>query len=275
VKKHIETQNEEPTEQISLDFVGITNFKTLLVIKRNGRTIHLIPQIEATINLPANLKGVHMSRICESVVEIINDERNAHNSVEELSLQVLKRLKKKHPYTRAHISLNFDFFYEATTPISKKNTFEVTNVTVQAWVEIEREDIVEIAVEYIGNTVCPHAMENNPENRTHVQRALGQLSAKGTVDQMPSFESMVEVLRSSFPAETYSVLKTEDEQEVINCMYENPMFVEDVCRSILAKAKERYQNKRLSLGVIVKSLESIHKHDVIAKGSAKTTKDSA
>ena len=270
MKKQIETQNERPRDEISLDYVGITNFKTLLIITRNGRTFHLAPMIEATINLPANIKGAHMSRISESVVEIINDERNAHNSVEELSLQVLRKLKGKHPFTKAHLSLNFDFFYETETPKSKKKTFEVTNVSVETWLEEGEEDKISISVEYIGNTVCPHAMENHPENRTHVQRALGKLSVKGEVNQLPSFESMVKVLRNSFPAETYSILKTEDEQSVIDCMHDNPMFVEDVCRSILAKALQEFSKLKLKLTANVKSLESIHKHDVIAKGSAET-----
>lgn len=270
MKKQIETQNEKPKVEISLDYVGITNFKTLLVITRNGKTFHLTPIIEATINLPADIKGVHMSRINESVVEIINDERNAHNSVEELSLQVLRKLLEKHPFSKAHLSMNFDFFYETKTPISKKKTFEVVNVTVNTWAEKDKEFLVGITIEYSGNTVCPHAMENNPNKRTHVQRALGKLSVKGTPDQMPSFESMVEILRTSFPAETYSILKTEDEQSVINRMYDNPMFVEDVCRNILANAKEIYNDKNLELEAMAKSLESIHKHDVIAKGSTKT-----
>ena len=270
MKKQIETQNEKPINEISLDYVGITNFKTLLVITREGKTFHLTPVIEATINLPAEMKGAHMSRICESVVEIINDERNAHNSVEQLSIDVLKKLKEKHPYSTAHLSLNFDFFYETKTPITKKKTFEVTNVTVETWLEEEKDEQVAITVEYIGNTVCPHALENNPEKRTHVQRALGKLTAKGTLDQMPSFESMVDVLKKSFPSETYSILKTEDEQYVIDRMFDNPMFVEDVCRSILARAKENFSNLKLNLAVVVNSLESIHKHDVTAKGSTKT-----
>lgn len=270
MKNQIETQNTRPEEEISLDYVGISNFKTLLVVTRNGKTFHLTPLIEATINLPANIKGAHMSRISESIIEIINDERNAHNSVEELSLQVLTKLKEKHQYTKAYLSLNFDFFYETKTPVNKRKTFEVTNVTVKTWVEENRDDIIEISIEYIGNTACPHAMKNNPEKRTHMQRALGQLSVKGSINQMPSFESMVKVLRKSFSAETFSILKTDDEQSVIDCMYNNPMFVEDVCRSILAKAKEMFKDKRLELVAIVKSLESIHKHDAIAKGSAKT-----
>ena len=272
MKNQIETQNTRPSDEISLDFVGITNFKTLLVITRNGRTFHLTPVIEATLNLPADVKGAHMSRISESVVEIINDERNAHNSVEELSVQVLKILKKKHPYTSAFISMNFDFFYETVTPASNKKTFEVTNVTVNTWAYEGKKEILEIAVEYIGNTGCPHAMENNPEKRTHVQRALGTLSVKGELSEMPTFESLVDVLRTSFSAETFSILKTEDEQSVINCMYDNPMFVEDVCRSILAKAKTNFKGKKLDLVATVKSLESIHKHDAIAKGSAYTYK---
>ena len=274
LKKQIETQNEKPKDEISLDYVGITNFKTLLVVTRNGKTFHLNPTIEATINLPANIKGAHMSRISESVIEIINDERNAHHSVENLALQVLKKLKQKHRYTTAQMKLNFDFFYETETPISKKKTFEVTNVTVQAKIEKGKNDSIEITVEYIGNTVCPHALENNPDKKTHIQRALGKLIIKGELNQMPSFETIVEVLKSSFPSETYSILKTEDEQKVIEKMYCQPMFVEDVCRSILAKAKEKFKEQSLDLVAVVKSLESIHKHDIIAKGSTSTVKKS-
>lgn len=273
LKNQIETQNERPTNEISLDSVGISQFKSLLLIKRNGKTFHLTPTIEVSINLPADIKGVHMSRICESVVDIINDERNAHHSVEEMSIQVLKRLKELHPFTKGHLSMNFDFFYETQTPVSKKQSFEVVNVTVNSWLEKEKSELVEICVEYIGNTVCPHAMENNPEKRTHIQRATGKLCVKGELDQMPSFESMVEILKRSFPAETYSILKTEDEQAVIDNMYAHPMFVEDVCRSLLANAKRDYASKKLQIFVNAKSLESIHKHNVFAKGSAITGKE--
>jgi len=266
LNEQIETQNERPKDELSLDYVGITNFKTLLIITRNGKTFHLTPVIEATINLPAERKGAHMSRISESVVEIINDERNAHNSVEELSRQVLMKLKEKHHYTKAHLKVNFDFFYEAKTPKSLKRTFEVVNVTVETWVTEGKENQFKITIEYTGNTVCPHAMENSPKKRTHMQRAVGSLSVKGRLEEMPSFEEMVEVLRTSFPAETFSILKTNDEQAVIDSMYEKPMFVEDVCRSILAKAKESFKGKELALEAVARSYESIHKHDVIAKG---------
>ncbi|MEA2070751.1 MAG: GTP cyclohydrolase, FolE2/MptA family [Asgard group archaeon] len=270
MKDQIETQNRKPEKAISLDSVGITNFKTLLVINREERLIYLIPTIEASINLPSNIKGAHMSRICESIVEIINDERNAHQSVEELSLKVLTKLKEKHPYKRAYLKLNFDFFYETKTPVSKKKTFEVTNVTVESWIEEKQESLVQITVEYTGNTVCPHALENNPEGRTHIQRATGKLRVKGPIDQMPTFEQMVTILRESFPSETFSILKTEDEQCLIDCMYENPMFVEDVCRCIMGNTKESFKDKKLDLEVEVRSLESIHKHDVLAKSSGRT-----
>ena len=127
-------------------------------------------------------------------------------------------------------------------------------MSICSWAEEDKEDLVEICTEFIGNTVCPHAMENNPESKTHVQRALGQLCVKGTITEMPSFESMIKVLKQSFPAETFSILKTEDEQAVIDCMYENPMFVEDVCRSILAKAKVAYKDKKLQLTAIARKI---------------------
>ncbi|TFF94961.1 hypothetical protein EU546_04205, partial [Candidatus Thorarchaeota archaeon] len=49
-------------------------------------------------------------------------------------------------------------------------------------------------------------------------------------------------------------------------MHENPQFVEDVCRNILQNAKDAFNDRNLEMNAEATSLESIHKHDVIAQG---------
>ena len=49
-------------------------------------------------------------------------------------------------------------------------------------------------------------------------------------------------------------------------MHDNPLLVEDVCRNILQHAKEKYKDRDFEMFAEARSLESIHKHDVIAQG---------
>ena len=51
---------------------------------------------------------------------------------------------------------------------------------------------------------------------------------------------------------------------IVNKMFNNPKFVEDVTREILNRAKNRFKECRISAKTI--SYESIHRHDVIAEG---------
>ena len=78
----VDTQNEKPRHRIQLDKVGVKDLKTFLITERSGLRHHLIPRVEFTIDLPADLKGVHMSRLVESMTEVISQEFSVYNSVE-------------------------------------------------------------------------------------------------------------------------------------------------------------------------------------------------
>lgn len=96
-------------------------------------------------------------------------------------------------------------------------------------------------VKVTGNTVCPpHAMANN-DGKTHIQRAVGELEVRTAFDEEIALEDMIDVVEGSFSHPTYTLLKTVDENAVVQGgMFANPKFVEDVAREILAKAKERF-----------------------------------
>jgi GTP cyclohydrolase-4 len=112
-------------------------------------------------------------------------------------------------------------------------------------------------------------MANN-DGLTHIQRAIGTLRVKGTTDHIPNYGAMIEVVESSFSSKTYSLLKLEDEVHVTKAMHDNPLLVEDVCRNILQHAKEAFADRNLEMFAEARSLESIHKHDVIAQGRVLT-----
>ncbi len=261
----VDTQNEKPRHRIQLNKVGVKDLKTFLITERSGLRHHIIPRVEFTIDLPADLKGVHMSRLVESMTEVISEEFSIYKSVEELQNRILDALSVKHGFKRGEIIFDFEFSYASKTPASRKRTWEVCDITAST-VKAEGKPNIHCAeVRVIGNTVCPHCMANN-HGLTHMQRAVGTLGVEGTTDQIPTYGDMIDVIERSFSSPTYSLLKLEDEMHVTKEMYDNPLFVEDVCRNILQKAKEKFEDLTLEMYAEARSLESIHKHDVIAQG---------
>ncbi|WP_456451972.1 GTP cyclohydrolase IV [Thermococcus sp.] len=262
----VETQEEKPAIMERLHRVGITNLKTVARINWKGRTYTFIPTFEITIDVPAEKKGIHMSRLVESITEAMSEAveeevMRAHTSLEELGRCIIGRLEGKHSHKRAEVWIRTHLIIPRETPASRKTSYEPYDVEVGV-IKSENGSFEKVLrVRVIGNTACPHAMANN-DGKTHIQRAVGELEVRTTFDEEIALEDMIDVVESSFSHPTYTLLKTVDENAVVQGMFANPKFVEDVAREIFAKAKERFNGK---IHVRVISNESIHKHDVIAE----------
>ncbi|USS40222.1 GTP cyclohydrolase IV [Thermococcus aggregans] len=260
-----ETQEEVPEIKERLHRVGITNLRTVARINWKGKLYTFIPTFEITIDVPEEKKGIHMSRLVESITETMSEAveeevREAHTSLEELGLAVIKRLEKKHPHKRAEVWVKTQLIMERETPASRKISLETYDVEVGVIKEPDKVEKV-LKVTVIGNTACPHAMANN-QGKTHIQRAVATLEVRTDYNEEIALEDMIEVVESSFSSPTYTLLKTIDENAVVQKMYSNPKFVEDVAREIIFKAKQKFKGR---IHVKVISYESIHKHDVIAE----------
>ncbi|AMQ17874.1 GTP cyclohydrolase IV [Thermococcus peptonophilus] len=262
----VETQEEVPEIREPLRRVGITNLRTVAKINWKGREYTFLPLIEVTIDVPAEKKGIHMSRLVESITEAMSEAveeevAKVHSSLEELGKCVIGRLEGKHPHKRAEVWIKTHLIIPRITPASKKTSYEPYDVEVGV---IKNEDgsfEKVLRVRVVGNTACPHAMANN-NGKTHIQRAIGELEIRAPFEEEIPLEEMIDVVESSFSHPTYTLLKTVDENAVVQGMYRNPKFVEDVAREIFAKAKKKFKGK---IHVKVISNESIHKHDVIAE----------
>jgi GTP cyclohydrolase-4 len=245
-----------------------------MTIERNGTIFKFIPICDLYIDLPENLKGAHLSRLVEAITAVLTREAPAyHESVEKMTVTVLNKVFEKHPFTRSKINLEFDFAVVTETPESKKQTIEVYRVKVTCIKSKDQpEPLFKVTVISRGNTACPHGLASSGGGKTHIQRAVGKLVVMGTEDNIPTFEDMIGIVENSFSSPTYSILKTVDEMAVINRMYENPSFCEDVTRRILAAAQDRFivkEGKKLDIEAITISEESIHKHNVSSRGEIK------
>ena len=258
----IDTQEDEPRIRESLDKVGVEGIRSHLKIIRDSMEFSHIPVIDMNIDLPANKKGVHMSRIPETINEVISRKSEGiKESLEEFGNEVLNEMRKKHPYKRAEITIKTTLILDKFTPKSNKKSIEPYDIVTRVIRDNDRVlKYLEVCV--IGNSLCPHCLKVTGD-KSHIQRAELQLGILTNLKTYISLENMIELCEGCFSSPTYSTLKTSDEKYVVEKMFSNPKFVEDLTRECFDKVK--------SLGVegevIIKavSYESIHKHNVISE----------
>jgi len=256
------TQDYTPEISERLNRVGITNLRVLVKTGEGDKEYRFVPRIEITIDLPKERKGIHMSRLVESIAETVSEEAlEKHMTFEVLERNVLEKLGKKHPYERGEMSMSTELVVKKKTPVSKKETMETHDVFIKVILESGKYKKI-LKVKVLGNTVCPHSLENT--KRPHIQRAIGELEIETRFDNGVILQDMIGCVEESFSTEVYTLIKTEDENYMVEKMYENPTFVEDVTRAILNNAKKRFTDCKIRAKTTAQ--ESIHRHDVIAEG---------
>ena len=108
-------------------------------------------------------------------------------------------------------------------------------------------------------TVCPCSREIS-EKGAHNQRSL--VSVKVTFRKFFWIEDLIRIVENSASAAVFSLLKRGDEKFLTEKAYDNPMFVEDVVRSIALRLNS---HKNITwFSVESENLESIHNHNAYA-----------
>lgn len=257
-----ETQENKPEVPRGLGRVGITNLRTLVMTGFGGHMYKFVPTFEVFIDLPKDKKGVHMSRLVESISEVVTDEAAyKHETFENLERGIIEELFQKHPFSHAEVELKAALVVERSTPASKKKTMEAYDVFVKVVYENEKYRKV-LKVSAIGNTACPHSKENT--GKPHIQRAIGELEIECDFDKKVGLHDMIDCVEGAFSCPVYTLVKTEDENQMVKRIYDNPKFVEDVTRDILDSAKKKFKGCKIRAKTV--SQESIHRHDVVAEG---------
>jgi len=108
-------------------------------------------------------------------------------------------------------------------------------------------------------TVCPCSKEISAGG-AHNQRSL--VTVKLRFKKFFWIEDVISLVENSASAEVFSLLKRSDEKFVTEKAYENPMFVEDVVRSVAEKLNRDENFTWYS--VEAENLESIHNHSAYA-----------
>jgi GTP cyclohydrolase-4 len=262
LSKHVPTQDRVPKIREKIDRVGVAGLKTSLKLTAGSQETPVVAEVDLFIDLDNERKGIHMSRLVESINDVLSKSaREPKECFETIGSDILEELRKRHKFGRGEITIRTTLLLRRFTPVTNKPTDEPYDVAVK--IIIDGDEIFKnLTVKAIGNTLCPHSLETT-RGKAHVQRAEIELSIEAPIKEKIPLEELIEICERSFSSPTYTVLKTVDEAAVVEEMFRNPKFVEDVARDCLKLT--RNLNFRGKVRIRVVSYESIHKHNAISE----------
>ncbi len=275
--------------------------KKVEIVQENKR-YSFYPKISALINLPADQRGIHMSRTSETIEEVINEVIfKPTPTIELVGDRIVKKLMKRHPYTsKAEVKLEGKIVVQV-----RENDERIIqkSYNISSFVTASRDDTGNIDYNYfigasaVGMTVCPCAKELSLEyaeevvksrkdikvseedlNKllnllpfsSHNQRSIGTIiiQIKDLTNHKIDVLDIIDVIEQSMSGKIQSVLKRPEEAELVRSAHLKPLFSEDVIREmaknfILRDFPNLEDNFKVKFQI--QSFESIHPHDVFAQ----------
>ncbi|MSP54411.1 MAG: GTP cyclohydrolase I FolE2 [Myxococcales bacterium] len=239
---------------IAIDRVGIKGLSwPITVWDREDGMQHTVAVLDATVALPADIKGTHMSRF----VEVLNDVKS------ELSLKnlpdLMMTMQRRLGAERAQLDATFPYFLRRAAPVSRATSLNAYRCGFHA--ERNGEDFTfELRVEVPVTTLCPCSKAVS-DRGAHNQRGYVRVRARSS--GMLWIEDVVEAVESVASSPVYGLLKREDEKYVTERAYDHPVFVEDLLRDTV-RVLRAHPATVTWLSVEVENIESIHNHSAFA-----------
>lgn len=249
----VDVQNLKDHRNINIQKVGVKGIKYPIIVldKANG-TQHVNADINMYVNLPHHFKGTHMSRF----VEILNEYRGQINI--KTFRKILCKMKEKLNAESAHIEIRFPYFVEKTAPVSGAKSLMEYQCSFCGENTGEKDEFL-VGISVPVTTACPCSKEIS-NGGAHNQRST--VSVRLKFEKFFWIEDIIRLVEESASSEIFSLLKRTDEKYVTEQAYENPMFVEDVVRTIAEKLNNTPNFTWYS--VEAENMESIHNHSAYA-----------
>jgi GTP cyclohydrolase I/GTP cyclohydrolase-4 len=285
-------QASAPPVELALSRAGVTGVQKAIRIRRGDAEMVMAADIECTVDLGRDQKGVHMSRFPELFDEAIGAVVLAEAlQVEVLAEHIARHIVDRQRALRAEARITARWPLRKRTPVTGLATQEMVSlIGIAAATAATARRVV--GVEATGINACPCAQglvrgraserlleagfgDDDVERilelvpiATHNQRGRGTLLV-GTSHDLDA-EDLVDVVERSMSAPVYELLKRPDELFVVEHAHLQPRFVEDSVRVALKELLDRVPELDDADFVLARqaNLETIHDHDVLAERHA-------
>jgi GTP cyclohydrolase I len=249
-----DTQSQADNRDVLIQRVGVRGLRYPVTVRHpDGSLFPAAATAALTVDLPANLRGTHMSRF----VTLLHDHRHGLNPAGLIGMA--KELRRRLDATEAQIIIQMPWFIEKRAPITGQPGFLDYQVTWDISVGGRHSGQFVTTVVVPISTVCPCSKAIS-ERGAHNQRGEITLAVESGPGLWP--DELIRLAEASASCELYSVLKRPDEKAVTEQAYDNPVFVEDVVRNATIAAREHPGIQ--AFRITVENFESIHHHNAYA-----------
>ena len=275
--------------RIGLHSVGLAGVRKPLHVDRPDRAVVLTVEFDLAVDLPADRKGSDLSRNSELLAEIVDrTAQRPATSLEAACADIARDLLTRHPTAqRSSVGARAEYFLRKG-PTPERSSLEAYTLLAGAQGVRGPGGAVttthSVGAEAVGMTACPCAMEScralllreyprlaDPSLEdlpmiTHNQRNRTRLWFEMPAGCTTEVDRMLAAIEGAQSAETFDILKREDEAAVVVRAHRNPKFVEDVLRSLLNGLPDRFAELPDAVGIRAETVseESIHKYNVVA-----------
>lgn len=252
----LDVQNSSDNRGIDIQKVGVKDVELPLIIQRKNDSDDVVwAKATASVSLPNNYKGTHMSRF----IEVLNEWRTKNMLGVDIK-GCLKNIIKKLNAQSGELEFEFKYFIDKISPVSRLEAPMCYDCSfVGTYYEGNYKFYLGVKVPV--TTLCPCSKEIS-DNGAHNQRTIVSLKINYDDDAHIWIEDLVSEIEECASSPIYSLLKREDEKFVTEQAYENPKFVEDLLRDIIIKLKSKPELRSFEL--MCESYESIHNHSAWA-----------
>jgi GTP cyclohydrolase IB len=247
-------QSEHDDRGVSVDRVGISGLRYPLTFTDGELRQAGIADLEITVQLQANRRGTHMSRM----VEIVNQHLT---ELDPRRLPIILKAAAHHLDAQAlTVITSLPISTLVTAPVTKASAWQVHDLNISGVLEPDSVRVTTtISSEVTSLCPCSKAIS---DYGAHNQRSRVTLAAIGDGDTpypLPVTE-LIELVRSVGSAPVFPLIKRPDERAITMQAFEHPAFVEDMVRELSLACRRRGVAHRVD----VRNFESIHSHDAIA-----------
>lgn len=247
-----DVQSTLDERKIVIQKVGIKSVRHPVRLKTLNGIQSSVASIDMTVELPAHVKGTHMSRFLEVL--------QSHETPIELSSM---KLLMGNMLTRleadvGHIDIKAPLFINKTAPVSGVQSLLDYDLHIKASL-IRGKLTYTVQVQVPVTSLCPCSKKIS-EYGAHNQRSHIVIAAELLEDI--ATEDLIKIAENAASCELWGLLKRPDEKYVTERAYENPKFVEDLVRDIALGLEA--DPRIIAYEVSSENFESIHNHSAYA-----------
>ena len=246
--------NDLDSRGLAIDRVGISDLDyPIVVLDKRHEQQHTVAKVTASVTLPSDRRGTHMSRF----VEVLNSVRG-EITVRNLP-KILRQVQDRLEADRVQVHLDFPYFISKLAPVSRAESLMKYDCGFHASAQGSEVDFI-LRVDVPVTTLCPCSKAISKYG-AHNQRGIVSVALR--TEGFAWIEDVVQLVESCASAPLYALLKREDEKAVTEQAYENPRFVEDLLREVSGRLRDEMDATWLH--VAVENAESIHAHSAFAE----------